>query len=286
MHGRCTLSEGLAIVSRMAPHRWQLVDGDGAHAGRGALRVAGIRLKRAYTFGNDQRWGLADRNLKVLSKARFAEKPLFMLGLDADVTVDGRRGCLDGAATGPHCRAKCRPHTACRESWRLGRQAGAGALDRQGRWRIPAEHDSALRLDDARHRCFKLGLHDEQRVGCVRKRDVFYSPVGEHECESARLCLVQVGTTWQRMNLDTLTFEGPRYDEIRTVGPAKWVLVRQGQRWGVLDANGKPALAIEFDEIFIAEAAGERSRGVAAVRRGDRWVLCEPGGPGDSVAQV
>lgn len=278
-------SEGLALVSRIAPHRWRLLDTRGHRRAEGRFEWLERIDPALYSFGEDQHWGLADASLHVLSPARFDAKPEFAeSGASAFATQGGRAGCVDR-------RGRWRPlpstvdDASCSKPLMTAETAsGTGVIDANGRWRIPPEYSGASRLNGTGDPCFELRenepVGEKGRVACLSKQGVRYSETGQLHCEFAPLCLLRVDQQWQRLDLKSMQRTGAVYDECWSLldYPRSGLLVRQGRQWGLLAPSGKLALPFVYDQIIVAEPAKGAARGVALVRRGDRWGAVTLGG--------
>lgn len=271
-------SEGLALVSRIAPHRWRLVDARGRTRAEGRfewLQQAGPGL---YAFGEDQHWGLADANLHVLSPARFDAKPEFA-GSEASAFAaqGGRGGCVDRRGRWTPLPRNVDDASCSAPLMTADTASGSGVLGMDGRWRIPPEYTVVSRLTGAGDACFMLSKDESPkpakvRVACVSKQGVHYSEAGEFHCDSGPPCMMRVGQQWQRLDFKSMQPKGTSYDECQyTMDYPRSKLVRQGQQWGLLAASGKLALPVVYDQIIVAEPAKGAAAGVALVRRGERW---------------
>jgi hypothetical protein len=274
-------SEGLALVSRIAPHRWRLIDTRGRTRAEERFEWLEAVGDGLYAFVNDQRWGLADRNLKVLSPARFDQAPAFVGSSEyAHVEQGGRSGCVDrrGRWTALPLPRDVKAVNCSVPLMTAHAASGTGVIGMDGRWRIPPEYSDALRLTGTRDPCFALSRNEpakapEERVACVSKQNVRYSETGQLHCEFAPLCLLRVDQQWQRLDLKSMQRTGAVYDECQYPMdyPRSGLLVRQGQRWGLFAPSGKLALPVAYDEIVFTESAKGAAAGVAVVRRGERW---------------
>ena len=274
-------SEGLAAVTRTAPHRWQVVDADGRVRAGGRydwVEDAGAGL---YAVAIDQRWALASSALQVLSGARFDAAPDFAPGSDAQAAAwrDRRLGCMDRRGQWRALPAGL-DDADCRRPLTIARTSGDstnlwGVLDAGGRWVLPPVYEEIDALDHPGRSCFMLMAVTESesavgRVACIANGRVRYSEARQLLCASDRLCFLHQRSGWRQLDLDSLQDVGPDYDN---VVPARGdrATVRQGSRWGLLDSEGRSVLPVEYDSITLANPDFATPPADVIASRGGLW---------------
>lgn len=273
-------SEGLAVVSRIAPHRWRVVDTDGREHAAGRydwLQDAGEGL---YAVTIDQRWALADSRLRLLSAARFDEPPRFLASYPrAAVKTDGRIGCVDrrgrwqalpGNVGGADCQLPLMIAHAPD-----GPKQGVIATD--GRWVILPQYEAVSRLDSDGASCFELAVVRTigggiGRIACVDGSKVRYSAPRQFRCPNGEVCFLLESTGWRRLDFGTLQVTGASYADIGSHTQVRGhVTVRQGERWGLMGTSGQMTVPAEFDEIAWLADRSAQWQDVLKVRRDGRW---------------
>ena len=307
-------SEGLAVVSRMAGHRWQLVD----DAGRTRVTARYDWLEDAggdlYAFVEDGRWGLADDRLRVLSPNRFDEKPQFDGSRHAAVTDRTRAGCIDRRGRWVLQLDSTRiREVACEGRWLPATAADGrkGVIDWSGRWRIPAEYDEVLTLPDlSGTQYFLLTRDDAACLARVTSQGWRCSAFADlSNCDTAGACMTCGDGACRRLDPDRLLPVGPAYDDVRPAQRAGDLKVRIGSRWGYVAESGRLILPIDYQAIDqlvwpdhlaavqrdglwgVADLRGGRllvpveyesvvdaGNGHYAMRRGGRWGIVRDGG--------
>lgn len=282
-------SEGLAIVSRIAPHRWRVIDASGRELASGRYDLVEDAGDGRYAVAVDQRWALANSKLEILSDASFDKAASFFGPGDAGdaVAVDGRMGCVDRrgrwrslpvGVNFADCEAM--PMLAGTES-----PARYGVLSSGGRWLVPPAYQLAWRLEGAGSGCFALAvIHSSPasvgRVACIEQDRVRYSEPRQFRCELGQLCFLHEATGWRRLDFGTLRVTGPSYAGIGYDAQGR-VAVRSGERWSLLDATGRVTLTDGYDEIVPLDdkpddwwrfgGAAITWRAAVAVRRDGHW---------------
>lgn len=280
-------SEGLAIVSRIAPHRWQVVDANGRQRGAGRFDWVEDAGEGFYTVAIDQRWALTDGKLGLLSTARFDESFLFFGPRDPGSTVaqDGREGCVDrrgrwralpaGVAYADCATPLMVAHTGSLETH--------GVLASDGHWVIPPQYEHVGRLEDPGAACFELrvtktGDAAVGRIACVVNGEARYSEPRQYRCALGQVCFLRGATGWQRLDFRSLQVIGPTYAEIGHSWQGQ-VAVRLGERWGLLGVSGRMTLPAEYDEVAWLNDPAGAWRAALMVRQGDRrGVVASDGG--------
>ena len=269
-------SEGLAVISRIASHRWQLVDDAGrtlAAARFDWLEDAGEGM---YAFVEDGRWGLADDRLRVLSPNRFDEKPQFAGSQHAAATDRTRAGCIDRRGRwvlqldsaqyeGAACEGRLLPAATT--------DGKTGVIDWSGRWRIPAQYDTVDPLPDfSGAHYFRLTRDDVACLARVTAQGWRCSAFADlSRCETARACMTCRDGECRRLDPDRLLPSGPAYDEVRLARRRGDLVVRVGDRWGYAAESGRLVLPIDYQAI---EGSGW-SDDVAAVQQEGRWGVAD-----------
>jgi len=269
-------SEGLALVSRIASHRWQLVDDSGrtlATARFDWLEDAGGGV---YAFVEDGRWGLADDRLRVLSPNRFDEKPQFGASLLAAATDRTRAGCIDRRGRwvlqldtarfqGVACEGRLLIATAT--------DGMTGVIDWSGRWRIPAEYDEIQPLPDfSGAQYFRLTRGDAACLARVTAQGWRCSAFADlSSCETARACMTCSDGVCRRLDPDRLLPGGPAFDGVRLGRRRGDLAVRIGSHWGYAAESGRLVLPIDHQAI---EGSGWPDH-IAAVKRNERWGVAD-----------
>jgi hypothetical protein len=269
-------SEGLAVVSRMAGHHWQLVDDAGrthAAARYDWLEDAGGGL---YAFVEDGRWGLADNRLRALSANRFDDKPWFGGGRHAAVADRNRAGCIDRRGRWVlQLDATRIQDVACEGRWLPATAADGskGVIDGSGRWRIPAEYDEILALPDfSGTQYFRLTRDDAACLARVTSQGWRCSAVADlSDCDTARACMACGDGVCRRLDPDRLLPVGPAYDEVRAARRAGDLQVRIGSRWGYVAESGRLILSIDYQSIDQLSWPNH----IAAVQRDELWGVAD-----------
>ena len=269
-------SEGLAVVSRIAGHRWQLVD----EAGRTRATARFDWLEDAgggvYAFVEDGRWGLADDRLRVLSPNRFDEKPQFGGSRHAAVTDRSRAGCIDRRGRWALQIDSTRiQEMACEGRWLPATAADGkkGIIDWSGRWQIPAEYDEILPLPDfSGAQYFRLTRDDAACLARVTAQGWRCSAFADlSNCETARACMTCGDGKCRRLDPDRLLPVGPAYDAVRSAQRTGDLVVRIGARWGYAAESGRLVLPIDYQAI---EKSGWPDH-IAKVQRDERWGVAD-----------
>lgn len=269
-------SDGLAVVSRVAGHRWQLVD----DAGRTRATTRFDWLEDAgggiFAFVEDGRWGLADDRLRVLSPNRFDEVPQFGGSRHAPVTDRTRAGCIDRRGRWVLQLDSTRiQDVACEGRWLPATAADGrkGVIDWSGRWRIPAEYDEILPLPDfPGAQYFRLTRDDAACLARVTSQGWRCSAFADlSNCDTARACMTCGDGACRRLDPDRLQPVGPAYDAVRRAPRAGDLQVRIGSRWGYVAESGRLILPIDYQAI---DQLGWPDH-VAAVQRNERWGVAD-----------
>ncbi|MGE5761430.1 MAG: WG repeat-containing protein [Gemmatimonadota bacterium] len=272
-------SDGLAVVSRIAPHRWQVVDTDGCERAAGRydwLEDAGGGL---YAVAIGQRWALADSRLRILSATRFDVAPGFLGTYPrATVEVNGRIGCVDRrgrwrALPGDVSYADC-DSPLMTAVVRDGPRQGVLAPD--GRWVIRPEYESVSRLHGKGGSCYqltvaKVGDTEVGRIACVESGKVRYSPPRRFRCLDEEACFLRESTGWRWLDFRTMQVTGASHTDIGGISVQRQLAVRQGEHWGLMATSGQLTVPAEFDEIVWMTDRPGRWLGVLKVRRDGRW---------------
>lgn len=269
-------SEGLALVSRIASHRWQLVDDAGrtrATARFDWLEDAGGGL---YTFVEDGRWGLADDRLRALSPNRFDEQPQFGGSGHAAVTDRTHVGCIDRDGRWVLQLDSTRiQDVACEGRWLPATAADGrkGVIDWSGRWRIPAEYDEILPLPDfSGAQYFRLTRDDAACLARVTSRGWRCSAFADlSNCNTVRACMTCGDGKCRRLDPERLLPVGPAYDAVRRAQRAGDLQVRIGSRWGYVAESGRLVLPIDYQAIDQLVWPDD----LAAVQRNERWGVAD-----------
>lgn len=271
-------SEGLAVVTRFATHRWRRLGEQGQARAEGEyewLRPVGQGL---LAHRVDSKWGLLDRDFRVVAPPRFDEPPEFVQETNRDMLayIAGRTGCVDRRghwiALPPGIdRAGCNSSIM----WaRVGQRMGVVGVD--GRWRVAPEHKNADPFGDPARECFEIADDSVTKLRC-RSGSGFREIVVSAHCDSPERCLVDVGGKLQRLDPSTLRPSGPLFDEAqRTLGAL--LAVRQGSHWGAMGPAGELALPVMYDHVgFNVDYFGKQPSAYY-VRQGDRWAALNPQG--------
>lgn len=288
-HRPLDFSEDRALVSRMAPHRWLLLDDQGQTRASAELEWLEEAGSGVYAFVEDQRWGLADDRLREVSGLRFDSKPNFE-GDPPEATLfdESRAGCvdrrgrwvlkLDPAAVivwdcnGPLLPALKAPATGLQD---LDLQdLRFGVVDRAGRWRIPPQFkDVTRRPGPPDVQFFKLQLDEQWALAAVGSRGWRRSAPADLEiCDHAEACFSCSDDGCRRLDPQRLQPEGPVYDEVKSAPSTGDVLVRRGSLWGYRRVSGRLTLPIEYEEIDpIHGWNADSDTTMARVRRNGRW---------------
>jgi len=270
-------SEGLAVVSRMAGHHWQLVDDAGrtrAAARFDWLEDAGGGL---YAFVEDGRWGLADNRLRALSPNRFDDKPWFDGGRHAAVADRTRAGCIDRRGRWVlQLDATRIQEVDCEGRWLLATAADGrkGVIDGSGRWRIPAQYDEILPLPDfSGAQYFRLTRDDAACLARVTSQGWRCSAFADlSNCDTARACMTCGDGACRRLDPDRLLPVGPAYDDVRPAQRAGDLKVRIGSRWGYVAESGRLVLPIDYQVIDEISCWPDP---IALVQRDERWGVAD-----------
>jgi hypothetical protein len=286
-HRPLDFSEDRALVSRMAPHRWLLLDEQGRTRAVAELEWLEEAGGGVYAFVEDQRWGLADDRLRKVSAQRFDEKPDFEDDPPAAwVATESRSGCIDrrgrwvlefrsdalvvGECSGPLLlAAKGYPEA--------GQSPSLGVVDRTGRWRIPPQFKNVSLLPGPPGAHFFLleDDDDQKSLAVVTSQGWRRSgPADLNICEHANACFACGADGCRRLDPWRLQQEGPVYDEVRSGDSDGDVMVRRGSLWGYRRVSGRFSLSIEYQEINpIYTWDSDLYPTAARVRRNDRWGL-------------
>ncbi len=269
-------SDGLAVVSRIASHRWQLVDDAGRTLATARFDWVEDAGGGVYAFVEDGRWGLADDRLRVLSPNRFDEKPQFGGSRHAAVTDRPRAGCIDRRGRWALQIDSTRiEEMACEGRWLPATAADGknGVIDWSGRWRIPAEYDEILPLPDfSGAQYFRLTRDDAACLARVTAQGWRCSAFANlSRCETARACMACGDGKCRRLDPDRLLPVGPAYDAVRLAKRPGDVVVRIGSRWGYAAESGRLVLPIDYQAI---EESGWPDH-IAKVQRDERWGVAD-----------
>jgi hypothetical protein len=278
-----SFSEGLALVSRFASHRWTIVDLQGQVRSTAAFDWLEPVTEGRYFFVHEQRVGLADAKLRRRTQPWMDSVPE-----TAWVARDGQGGCLD--LRGGRWRPLKAPlaEAGCEGRWMTATPADSpssrGVIGRDGRWRIPPELDEieSIIAGDPAYFVLKRDVSATKEppswvtwVARVTRSDVRYSDAGEIACVEASgelLCLMKGEAGWQRLDPESLQPGGPVFDEIR-VAAWPFLLARRNDRWGVLGEGGREILGLDYDGVEPASLSDGSF--VFAVRQGARWGLVD-----------
>ena len=284
-------SEDRALVSRMAPHRWLLLDDEGRTRASAELEWLEEAGSGVYAFVEDQRWGLADDRLRKVSALRFDSKPKFEGDPPEAFVVDGSRGgCVDRRGRwvskfdptavsvvdcdGPLLPAATGPGGTLPDLKGLEdlQDLKTGVLDRAGRWRIPPQFERITRLSGpSGAQFFKLQLDEQGTLAAVGSRGWRRSePADLDACDHANACFACVDDEGcRRLDPQRLQPEGPVYDEVKSVPSTGDVMVRRGSLWGYIRVSGGLTLPIEYEKILEWDAYWYVTS--ARVRHNGRW---------------
>jgi hypothetical protein len=278
-------SEGLAVVSRLAPHRWKVLDVEGHERAAGRYDWVKDAGGGMYAVAVGQRWALADGKLRAVSDARFDEQPGLVTDWDDGDLVrrDGRFGCVDRRGhwrplPGDVVYADCRSPLMAVAAER-GKQ---GVLAGDGRWVIPPRYEAVWRLDVDGAACFTLkvtawGDATVGRIACVRQGQARYSQPREYACVLNQACFLREASGWHRLDFSTLQVTEPSYNAFRSYTRGQ-VVVQLGERWGLMAVSGHMSIPAEFDEMASLADASGRWPGALKVRRDQRWGVVAPDG--------
>jgi hypothetical protein len=283
-HRSLDFREDLALVSRIATHRWLLLGEDGrtvASATAEWLEEAGGGV---YAFVEDQRWVLADDRLRTVSAQRFEVKPEFKDEPPAAwVATNTRTGCIDrrgrwilefrvATLLVAECGGELLP--AATGFPEFEQDPVVGVVNRAGQWRIPPQFEDVSAVPGpAGAHFFVLEAGDKKSLAAVTARDWRRSaPADLDECDHANACFACTADGCRRLDPWRLQAEGPVYDDIKSGAADGDVLVRRGSLWGYRRVNGRFPLPIEYEEIEPIYAWDSDSDTTAArVRRNGRW---------------
>jgi len=283
-HRPLDFSEDRALVSRMAPHRWLLLDEQGRTRASAELEWLEEAGAGVYAFVDDQRWGLADERLRSVSAQRFLAKPEFEGDPPAaPVFLGSRGGCIDRrgrwvfrfetAASMPmDCSGQLLP--AAKVFPGTEQDPLVGVVDRAGRWRIPPQFQDLSRLPGpSGAQFFLLDVDEQKSLAVVTARGWRRSaPADLEHCDHANACFACGTDGCRRLDPWRLQPEGPVYDELRSGDSDGDVMVRRGSLWGYRRVSGRFSLPIEYEEIDLIYAwESDLNATTARVRSNGRW---------------
>lgn len=283
-HRPLDVREDRALVSRMAPHNWLLLDDQGrirASADLEWLEEAGSGV---YAFVEDQRWGLADDRLRQVSAQRYDAKPDFEDDPPAAMVSTGQRtGCIDrrgrwvlefdsAAILAAECSGQLLP--AVKGLPQTGRDPLVGVVDRAGRWRIPPQFEDLHRVPGppGAH-YFLLDVGEQKSLAVVTARGWRRSAPADFEtCAHANACFACGPDGCRRLDPRRLQLEGPVYDEVKSGDSDGDVMVRRGSSWGYRLVSGQFTLPVEYGDIDLDYLSGPGwAMTTARVSRNGRW---------------
>lgn len=283
-HRSLDFSENRALVSRMAPHRWVLLDEHGRTRASAELEWLEEAGGGVYAFVEDQRWGLADDRLRKVSAQRFDAKPDFKDDPPAALAFNGSRvGCIDRRGrwvlefhgsefVATDCGGQLLP--AAKGSPDGRQDLLIGVVDRAGRWRIPPQFQDINRLPGlpGTH-FFLLDIGEQKSLAIVTAEGWRGSaPADLPTCQHANACFACGADGCRRLDPWRLQPEGPVYDEVKSGDTEGDVMIRRGSLWGYRRASGEFTLPIEYGDIDpIFGSAPGWSTTTARVRRDGRW---------------
>ena len=282
-------SEGLAIVSRMAPHRWQIVDLDGRARAAGRFDWIEGAGEGLYAVAIGQRWALANDELKTLSAVLFDNQPVFNVPSDhgAWVARDGTTGCVNRSGEWRPLQVALR-YADCEGPLMIAARATDGkfgVLGADGHWVIAPAYLDVDRLGGSGATCFQLTFAEDVegtfgRIACIQGRKVRYSEVRQLVCATDRLCFLRTAAGWRRLDMAALQYIGPAYDEVAETHYG-YAMVRTGSHWGLVTTDGRVILPTDYDQIEMRQGDDAGGHVDAMVRKGELWGVGTLDGPRD-----
>lgn len=294
LHGPGTFGDtGLYPAAVLAPHQWSVLDARGRVTASGEFEWVEKLDSQAggpdrFFVRQEGLYGIADAGLKLRVEPQYEEIEEGEDGL-LEVKLNGRVGCIDVAGkmiVSPEFGAI----ENCRRGEVLARKFGGawGVLAPGRGWLIEPEHESIKALwpgayavgPEKRLRILRLargaasGTAPEQLVG-------EYTEVGAWE--DSGFWYVQRDDRYAILRADS-----PVPDEFpieamesisiylpgspRALPRVRMVKVRIGNRWGVIDHQGRSVLPVRYEEI------GESNRAGIAVKLDGGWGIIDSRG--------
>ena len=274
--------DGLALVSSIARHRWQVLDRSGAALAQAEFEALQYAGANRLAFSAAERWGLVDERLRQIAAPRFDEAPKWSEGAAfAFARENGSGGCIDRQGRWVVPPSPMIGEAGCEAPWFVASSTdGKGVMDMRGRWVIAPSFDKVRRLSGGTGAYFLLDRSqhpDEMRasiLAVVTPAAVRYSEPGALLCTSAMSCLMQVGERWQRLDLATLKPAGPSYDRLQDNSTGHGAGVCKEAGCGYLSDAGTVVVPLAYDEIKVTDGGPAMVR----VRRGTHWGAFWPDG--------
>lgn len=281
---------GLYLAAVLAPHQWSVLDARGRVTASGEFEW--VETLRAGAGGPDRLlvrqeglYGIADAGLKLRVEPQYAEIEEGEDGL-LKVKLDDRFGCIDDAGK-MIVNPEFREIEDCRRGEMVAKKYGGGwGLWARGRgWLIEPEHES---LDALWPGAYAVGPENHRRILRLARGAAAPEQLGGEYAEvvaqgGSESWFVKRDDRYVILRADSPVpddFPIEAMDHIRIYVPGSprefpWVhtvKVRVGDRWGVIDDQGRPMLPVRY------EAIGESNRGGIAVKLDGRWGVVDSRG--------
>jgi hypothetical protein len=294
LHGPGTFADtGLYPAAVLAPHHWSVLDARGGVTASGDFEW--VEKLHAQAGGPDRflvrqegLYGIADAGLKLRVEPQYEEIEEAEDGL-LEVKLNGKVGCIDVAGS-TVVALEFREIEDCRRGEMLAKKAGSGwGVWAQGRgWLIEPEHESIDALwpgayvvgSENHRRILRLargaasGTAPEQLGGEYTEAGVTMGSEFWFVKRDDRYAIVRadspVPDEFPIEAMETISIHVP--GRPRALPWVYMVKVRIGDRWGVIDRQGRPVLPVRY------EAIGASNRGGIAVKLDGRWGVVDSRG--------